>query len=273
MSDSSAASSPDASASQQPRAFRIGAEFHKRAFCSLLTDDFAEAKPTTLPWPNLSEETLRRFVELPFWDVALETEGFATCRTQALADRQRDPLIKKALGISAYEAGRLKIILRNMLNIYGIALPPERPYGSRGNPEWLFLQSGCGKCFDSFLAFGLFKRAKETGYLPPEMLDLLEPLLQEQARYSLFFVNWLAYKRANLGLLEDILLRWQTVGAFLVVANARTPLLRMLGGSAREVLQAAMAESERRLAVYNPLLPRPKMMLFFVKLALKFMKA
>src|SRR5580704_5722835 len=172
---------------------RIGSDEHKRAFCGVLLDLFDPYKPSILAWPKLSADAEKRLTGLPFWDVAVETEGYASSRMQAMADSVIDPLIREAIALNAFEEGRHKLVIRNMLRFYGIALKPERPYSAPHNPETMFILTGYGECFDSFFAFGLFQMAKQSGYFPPELVDVFEPVVQEEARHIVFFVNWAAY--------------------------------------------------------------------------------
>src|SRR5580704_8842428 len=96
--------------------FRIGSDEHKRAFCGVLLDIFDPYKPAVLAWPKLSGDAEKRLTDLPFWTVAVQTEGYASSRMQAMADQQSDPLIKQAIALNAFEEGRHKLVIRNMLH-------------------------------------------------------------------------------------------------------------------------------------------------------------
>ncbi len=90
-------------------------------------------------------------------------------------------------------------MLANLVEAYGIKLAPEPVYEKA--PQSGMVLSGdrlTSECIDSFFAFGLFKAAKDTGYFPPELVDTFEPVVKEEGRHILFFVNWIAWHRRNM---------------------------------------------------------------------------
>lgn len=283
--------SADVPASATLPPFRIGSDEHKRAFCNVLTGFFDPYKPSILAWPKLSPDAEKRLTSLPFWDVAVQTEGYACSRMQAMADATADPLIKEAVALNAFEEGRHKLVIRNMLNFYGIPIGPEQPYGAFRNAEWMFICTGYGECFDSFFAFGLFKLAKDSGYFPPELVDVFEPVIQEEARHIMFFVNWVAWAAANKLLLPRLWFYAQCAVALVMAGIGRLSLAGaadhgksgdnfvVAGGESlttgltpRNLLEIALAEDKRRMDHYDPRLLRPRIMPFFGRLALSFLK-
>jgi hypothetical protein len=269
--------------------FSVGSSEHKHAFCSVLLDLFDPYKPSIIAWPKLSGDAQKRLTGLPFWDVAVETEGYASARMQAMADIVRDPLIKEALALNAFEEGRHKLVIHNMLRFYGIALKPERPYGIPANPETMFIRTGYGECFDSFFAFGLFRMARESGYFPPELVEVFEPVVQEEARHIMFFVNWVAWTAANKAVLPRMWFRARCFGALIVAGFGRLWLAGMAedggkssenfvasGGEAlttgltlRRLLEIALVEDTRRMQRFDPRLLRPRIMPFLARMALR----
>ena len=68
-----------------------------------------------------------------------------------------DPLLRKAIELNAFEEGRHKQVLSNLVTAYGIELAPEPHYVVQGDPEWAFMVTGYSECIDSFFAFGLVR--------------------------------------------------------------------------------------------------------------------
>lgn len=176
---------------------RIGSDEHKALFCRMFLDTFDAYKPAVIDWPALEADALGRLVGLPFWQVAVETESETSMRMQLFADSLQDPLLKEAVALNAFEERRHKEVLEHMIRFYGIPLAPEPEFPVPTDPSWAFLITGYGECFDSFFAFGLFRLAQDSGYFPMELVEVFEPVIQEEARHILFFANWLAWETAR----------------------------------------------------------------------------
>ncbi len=271
---------------------RMGSEEHKRSFCNVLLGFFNPYKPAVIAWPALPPDAEKRLTSLPFWDIAVHTEGYASVRMQTMADSVKDPLIKEAIAMNAFEEGRHKHVLHNMLNFYAIPLATEPAYVAPRDPEWKFICTGYGECFDSFFAFGLFKMAKDSGFFPPELVDVFEPIVQEEARHILFFVNWVAYTAANKPLLPRLWFRMRCMAALFMGGMGRMSLAGAankghgtaennfvvtsgetltVGLTPRRLIEVALAENTTRMSPYDPRLPRPEIMPFIARLALKFL--
>ena len=268
----------------------IGSDAHKQLFCRMLLDTYDPYKPAIIPWPPLGEAELARLTSLPFWTIAVQTEGVTALRMQSFADTIPDPLIREAVSLNAFEERRHKEVLHNMIRFYGITIDPEPEYVFPDNPEGAFIQTGYGECFDSFFAFGLFRIAKDSGYFAPELVEVFEPVIQEEARHILFFVNWLRYRQRT----RPLLLRPEMVmRRFMAVARKawnRLSLARDMNGrnnsdmtmkgheamgiklTPRSFMEICLAENERRLGRYDERLLRPQFMPRMVRLALPLIK-
>jgi hypothetical protein len=268
----------------------IGSDEHKQLFCRMLLDTYDPYKPAIIPWPALSGPDLARLTSLPFWTIAVQTEGVTALRMQSFADTITDPLIREAVSLNAFEERRHKEVLHNMIRFYGITIDPEPEYVAPDNPQGAFIQTGYGECFDSFFAFGLFRIAKDSGYFAPELVDVFDPVIQEEARHILFFVNWLRYAQRR----RFILARPEMVmRRFLAVAKKawnRLSLARDMNGrnnadmtmkgheamgiklTPHAFMEICLAENDRRLSRYDERLLRPQFMPRMVRLALPFIK-
>lgn len=266
---------------------KIGTPEHKQAFCRMLLDTFDAYKPAVIEWPTLEPDALQRITSLPFWDVAVQTEGFASIRVQRLADNINDTLLKEAVALNAFEEARHKHVLEHMINAYGIKLKPEPKYTADKDPEWAFLRTGYGECFDSFFAFGLFELAKRSGFFPPALVDTFEPVIREEGRHILFFVNWVAWQSANKSFIDRIIFRIRCIGALLLNAFGRLDIAGdaasggdnfvAAGGqnfaaefNVREFLELCLSENDKRMAPFDARLIRPTLMPTLVKFALNF---
>jgi hypothetical protein len=270
---------------------RPGSDAHKRLFCQTLLDTFNPYKPAVIDWPQLDPQARDRLVSLPIWDMAVQTEGRARLNVASYAAVTPDPLLRKAIELNAFEEGRHKHVLSNLVAAYGIQLAPEPEYVVQGNPEWAFMVTGYSECIDSFFAFGLFESAKRSGFFPESLVDTFEPVIQEEARHILFFVNWAAWHRRNMPLWRRpyfelkvlavwLFLIWERIGiARTVGAGADDNNFTMTGAKSvsddidvAELIGLCLAENERRMHPYDRRLLRPFAVPALAALAHRFMR-
>jgi hypothetical protein len=260
-----------------PGAIRLGSAAHKNLFCHTLLATFDPYRPALMEWPRLPAEARRKIISLPIWDIAVQTEGKASQRVAAYGETVRDPLLKRAIELNAYEEKRHKHVLHNMVEAYGISLAPEPDYVTPRDPEWAFMVTGYSECIDSFFAFGLFELAKRSEFFPPELVDTFEPVMREEGRHILFFVNWVGWRRRNIPFWRRpwFALKIMAVWAFLIyerislgnnLANGQDNNFTVTGAtelgvdvSIRELMELCLAENDRRLGTYDPRLLRPRL--------------
>lgn len=279
---------------EPPGPFRIGSEAHKALFCRTLLETFDPYRPRVLDWPQLSDEARARLVSLPIWNIAVQTEGKASLRVRSYARVVGDdPWLRKAVELNGFEEGRHKHVLANLVQAYGIELEPEPSYPTPRDVEWAFMVTGFSECVDSFFAFGLFELARRSGYFPPELVDTFEPVMREEGRHILFFVNWVAWKRANLPLWKRPWFEMRIWAVWLFLAWERMGIAKGVGGglpedanftvngakamdmdvSTRDLIDLCLAENDRRLGVYDPRLLRPKFTPALARLIRRFLPA
>ncbi len=262
----------------------VGSEAHKRLFCRMLLDTHNPYKPAVIDWPPLKPDEQARLTGLPIWDMAVATEGRARIRVLSYAARIADPLLKQAVELDGFEEGRHKEVLGNLVQAYGITLAPEAPYPPPRDAEWAFMVTGYSECVDSFFAFGLFELARRSGYFPPELVDTFEPVMQEECRHILFFVNWAAWHRRNLSWPRRLWFDIRRVGVFIRLVKERINLARggednnftVTGHQSMDIdidagglMRTCLAENDRRMAGYDPRLLRPQIIPRLVRLALR----
>jgi hypothetical protein len=273
-----------------------GSEAHKTAFCRMLLDTHNPYKPAVIDWPRLDPAARDRLVGLPIWDIAVQTEGKARLRVLSYAKAIADPLLREAVELDGSEEGRHKEVLGNLVQAYGINLAPEPSYLPPRDPEWAFMVTGFSECIDSFFAFGLFALARRSGFFPASLVDTFEPVMQEEGRHILFFVNWVAWHRANLPGWRRPLFRAKILAVWAFLLWERVGLARGVGAkpeatpqdnnftltgsksvgavelSAAELLDVCLAENDRRLAGYDARLLRPRFVPGLVRLVRRLLR-
>jgi hypothetical protein len=287
-------------AAAEPGPIVPGSDAHKRAFCRMLLDTHNPYRPSIIDWPPLDPEARDRLVGLPIWDIAVQTEGKARLRVLSYAEAVADPLLRQAIELDGFEEGRHKQVLANLVEAYGIHLTPEPDYLRPRDPEWAFMVTGFSECIDSFFAFGLFALAKRSGFFPAALVETFEPVMQEEGRHILFFVNWVAWHRRRLPwwrrpwfaiktLAVWAFLIWERIGIARGVGHSEaagaleTPQdnnftmtgSKSLGAvdlSAAALIDICLAENDRRLAGYDPRLLRPNVVPRLMRFARRLMR-
>jgi len=271
---------------------RVGSEAHKRLFCRTLLDTHNPYKPAVLDWPPLESEARQRLVNLPIWDIAVQTEGRARLNVASYAAMVSDPLLKKAIELDAFEEGRHKHVLSNLVAAYGITLAPEPEYVLRGDVEWAFMVTGYSECIDSFFAFGLFESAKRSGFFPEALVATFEPVMQEEARHILFFVNWAAWHRRTMPLWRRPYFELKVLAVWLFLVWERIGIARDVGHGVQdnnftvtgaksvgedidvaELIHLCLRENERRMSLYDRRLRRPRLVPALARFARRFMRS
>jgi hypothetical protein len=277
------------------RELRPGSEDHKNAFCRMLLDTHDPYRPAAIDWPRLDPEARARLVALPIWDIAVQTEGKASIRVASYADQVADPVLREAILLNGFEESRHKQVLSKLVQAYSVRLAPEPEYLPPRHPEWAFMVTGFSECIDSFFAFGLFALARRSQFFPPELVAMFEPVMQEEARHILFFVNWVAWHRRNLPRWRRPWFWGKVVAVWLFLIYERIGLARAasagpqdqpqdnnftLTGSKAvadidiapgELLDLCLTENERRMAVYDARLLRPQVMPRLVRFVGRFL--
>jgi hypothetical protein len=274
-----------------------GSEAHKAAFCHMLLDTHNPYKPSIIDWPVLDSEARERLVGLPIWDIAVQTEGKARLRVLSYAGSIDDPLLRRAIELDGFEEGRHKEVLSNLVQAYGIRLTPEPEYVCPRDPEWAFMVTGFSECIDSFFAFGLFALAKRSEFFPPPLVETFEPVMQEEGRHILFFINWVAWHQRNLPLWRRplfftkvlavwVFLIWERIGIARGVGDATAGRMpqdnnftltgsKAVGAidlSVADLIDVCLEENERRLSGYDARLLRPNLVPRLMRFTRRFLR-
>ena len=266
----------------------IGGVDHKTLFCRTLLDTFDPYEPAQIAWPQLDDDARQRLVDLPIWNIAVDTEERASVNVLTYAGTIGDPLVKQATELNGFEEARHKRVLAGLIDAYAIDLPPTQPCPRPRAAEWAFMVTGYSECIDSFFAFGLFEAGKRSGYFPAALVDIFEPIMQEECRHILFFVNWAAWHRKNLPWWKKPIFDARRVGVFAKLVQERLETAKDVGGGdnfamtgheamgldvdVAGLMDVCLAENDRRMAAYDERLLRPMIVPRLVRLARRFMR-
>lgn len=267
---------------------KIGSPEHRDAFCRHFLQTYTEYDPKTLPWPKLDDEALQRLRAVPFWEEVFYTERRAGAIVAAFTETVADPVLKEALALQGREESRHALLIRVMIEKYGLDAP-ERPMEDiSDNIERRFKDFGFGECLDSFLGFGLFKIAQQSGFLPQELFKIFETLMYEETRHIVFFVNWMAYAEAQRGWFARTALPLTSLRYYTRAARRMTGLAKrgkelndgknfaatqvsvfLDGFNFRRFLEDCYSENSRRMSAFDQELLRPSFLPQLAETALR----
>jgi len=257
----------------------VGSARHRRALARFFLDTHVEYVPEDIRWPVLDEPARERLARLPFWQEAVTTEAETSRKVAAAAQLEADAAVRKAIELQGFEEQRHARLLAALIAHYRISVRTPPPFESR-SLEDEFLEAGFGECFDSFFAFGLIALASDSGYFAPELVAIFEPVVQEEARHILFFVNWVKYRRSQLPWWKRPLFRLRCAWVILRQVASRMKTAQTLGQGTDEkaenftmsahqevgkdltlhdLLGRCLSENQRRMAPYDPRLLRPRL--------------
>ena len=260
----------------------VGSADHRRLLGRFFLDTHVDYQPEKMQWPALGDEELTRLRSLPFWQEAVATENVTSNTVAAAAALEGDPLVRKAIELQGFEEMRHARLLVALTAHYRIPIEPPPRFTPR-SLESDFLFAGFGECFDSFFAFGLFALARESGFFPPALVSVFEPVMQEEARHTLFFVNWVKYRRAQLPWWRRPAFRLRCAWIILRQVASRVKTARSMGSpraagadssenftltahqelgagiTLHRLLELCLAENQRRMAKYDARLRRPRL--------------
>jgi hypothetical protein len=268
---------------------RVGSNEHKELFCRTFIETHEAYDPATLPWPELDEGSLKRLRAVPFWGTALQIERNAGFLVNAFAKAQPDTQIREAIALQGYEEDRHAKMIGMLVDRYGLSAETsdELPKPTKR----AFIDFGYNECLDSFFGFGVFRLARDARVLPGELISLFTRVLHEEARHIVFFVNWIAYDRAQRGYgAAPLQVPATALGYFRSLAR----LINLARGgksnaesqkfgdafnevsfanlTLRDFVEACIQENDRQMASLDPRLLRPRVIPSIARFVLGFMK-
>ena len=135
----------------------------------------------------------------------------------------------------------------------------------------------------------MFETARTSGFFPAELVETFEPVIHEEGRHILFFVNWVAWHRRNMPLWRRpwfelkvlavwAFLVWERIAIAADVTNGvQDNNFTMTGANQLaddvdvfQLMDVCLAENERRLGVYDKRLKRPRFVPFMIRLFRRF---
>ncbi|MDB5413659.1 MAG: hypothetical protein JWR10_1994 [Rubritepida sp.] len=266
---------------------KAGSEEHKNLFCQQFIDTHLTFDPEELPWPELNEEELARLRAVPFWQEVYHTERRAGAIVAAFTPQIEDPIVREAARIQGVEETRHAKLIRVLIDKYGLNATEQPLEIFPDDLEKAFIDFGFGECLDAFLGFGAFKTARESGFLPEAMFEIFDVLMDEETRHIVFFINYMAWREKQRGLIAPM----RAVKSAVFYGRAVRRLKGMVGrgqesndGKDFDITTAGVfldgfnfakfvedcyRENSRRMAIFDPDLMQPRLLPAMAGLALR----
>ena len=135
--------------------------------------------------------------------------------------------------------------------------------------------------------------AKQSGYFPPELVDTFEPVIQEEGRHILFFMNWVDWHRRTMPLWRRPWFFLKTLGVWGFLIWERIGLASDVSGGPKQdanftvngassvgedidtatLMDLCLTENDRRMDGYDTRLKRPETVPTLVRFARRFMRS
>lgn len=264
-----------------------GSEEHKNLFCQQFIDTHLTFDPETLPWPELTEAELARLRGVPFWQEVYHTERRAGAIVHAFLPQIEDPIVREAARVQGVEETRHAKLIRVLIDKYGLNATEQPLENFPDDLETAFIDFGFGECLDAFLGFGAFKTARQSEFLPEKMFEIFDILMDEETRHIVFFINYMAWRERQRGLIAPLRAVKSAVFYGRAVRRLKGMVNRgqeMNDGKDFNVTSASMfldgfsftkfvedcyRENARRMSVFDPDLMQPTLLPTMAGLALR----
>lgn len=261
----------------------IGSIEHRKLFCEVQKRIEIPRFENIGCWPSLTPAEHMRLILFTRWSDPLTTARQSTRILQKTAQCEADAILRHAFLQLRDNGIRHTDLLSRVSCYYGLHSMPSPAGPLSSSPYCDYLYMGHELSADYFLIFGLFSLARKYHLLPLPLLYELELPLQAKADEIIFFVNWVAYRRAHLPWTHRPLFDMQRLCAmvFSIIRAIKitrrmyvngTLLTNNLIGSKLAILRtlwiSCIGENDRRFQQHDARLLRPWLLSYMARMAL-----
>ena len=125
---------------------KVGSAAHKELFCRQFLETHELYDPAVLPRPELDDAQLGRRRSVPFWQEVHHTERRAGAIVAAFTPMVQDTLVREAVALQGVEEARHALLLRAMIDRYGLDATEQPLETFLPNMETAFIVFGFGEC-------------------------------------------------------------------------------------------------------------------------------